>query len=391
MRAALKSSPPLIVHLIYRLDFGGLETLLVEIINRMPADKYRHAIICLTDYSEFSKKITRAGVGIYSLHKQDGLGLGTHLKLWQLLRQLRPAILHTYNLATVEYALIAALARVPIRIHAEHGRTASDIDGSNRKHNLLRRLMIPFVDRFVPVSADLQQWLKSAIGVPDHKNRLIGNGVDIDIFRPVKFPEPNISADIFNPDSFVIGSVGRIESVKNQSALIDAFIRLQKILPQESSRLRLAIIGDGPLLFALREKIQLCGIDAAVWMPGARDDIAQLLRTFSIFALPSLTEGTPVSILEAMATGLPVVATQVGGIPEIINDGETGTLIPPADIEALAAALARYFKQPGLVARHGAAARAYVAQHNSMASMLAAYTDLYDGLCATKIAPRKQA
>ncbi|MGZ3240322.1 MAG: glycosyltransferase, partial [Burkholderiaceae bacterium] len=162
-----ENSIPLVVHLIYRLDFGGLETLLAECVNRMPAHKYRHAIVCLTDYTDFAKKITQPGVEIFALHKAPGLGLGTHAKLWKLLRKLRPTILHTYNLAAIEYAFTATLAGVPIRIHAEHGRDASDPEGKNRKHNLLRRWLVPFIDCYIPVSGDLQKWLKNVVGVPD--------------------------------------------------------------------------------------------------------------------------------------------------------------------------------------------------------------------------------
>ncbi|MEO8837746.1 MAG: glycosyl transferase group 1 protein, partial [Herbaspirillum sp.] len=96
---------PLIVHLIYRLDFGGLESLLVQCINRLPANKYRHAIVCLTEYTIFSEKITKPDVPIFALHKKPGLGLGMHIAIWQLLRKLKPAILHTYNLSTIEYVL----------------------------------------------------------------------------------------------------------------------------------------------------------------------------------------------------------------------------------------------------------------------------------------------
>src|SRR5213595_3145581 len=104
MRTAAMTDIPLIVHLIYRLDFGGLENLMVERINRMPADAYRHAVICLTDYTGFAEKISKPGVGLYALHKQPGLSLATHAALWKLLRRLQPAILHSYNLSAVEYA-----------------------------------------------------------------------------------------------------------------------------------------------------------------------------------------------------------------------------------------------------------------------------------------------
>lgn len=381
----MTNTPRLIVHLIYRLDFGGLETLLVDMINRMPSHKYRHVIICLTDYTDFSKKITQPGVEIFSLHKPPGLGLSTHLKLWTLLRRLHPAILHTYNLATIEYGFVAYLAGVPIRIHAEHGRDASDPDGRNRKHNLLRRIMIPFIDRFIPVSADLQRWLKTVVGVADSKNLLISNGVDTEAFKPGGGDDHPALHEIFPADAFIIGTVGRIQDVKNQAGLIDAFIRLQALLPAEKSRLRLAIVGDGPLLLALKEKIQAAGIAKAVWLPGARTDIAEIIRTFSIFVLPSIAEGTPVTLLEAMSTGLAVVATRVGGIPEIVTNNVTGLLVPACDTEALARAMEKYYQQPLLMAQHGAASREYVVRENSMTAMLAAYTKLYDELAELKI------
>ena len=155
---------PLVAHLIYRLDFGGLETLLVDCINRMPAH-YRHAVVCLTDYSAFVQNIQRPDVQLFSLHKPPGHGIKTHLKLWKLLRRLRPDILHTYNLAAMEYAFTAALAGVPVRIHAEHGRDAGDPEGKNAKHNFLRRRLAPFIDRYVPVSDDLHRWLEQVVRI----------------------------------------------------------------------------------------------------------------------------------------------------------------------------------------------------------------------------------
>ena len=381
---ATNNNIPLVVHLIYRLDFGGLETLLVQCVNRMSEQKYRHAIVCLTDHTEFAKKITRPDVEIFALHKPPGLGLGTHGKLWKLLRQLRPAILHTYNLSAIEYAFTAMLAGVPIRIHAEHGRDASDPEGKNRKHNLLRRLLTPFIDCYVPVSHDLGHWLRTTIGVPDAKNLLINNGVDTDSFKP---NERSAHADQgwrVPADSFVIGTVGRVQDVKNHLGLIDAFIRLQAQLPTQKARLRLVIVGDGPLLPALKEKIAAAGIADAVWLPGARTDIAHIMQTFSVFALPSIAEGTPVTLLEAMSAGLPVVATGVGGIPEVVADEITGKLVAPHDPEAFAAALAAYVTQPERAARHGAAGRERIERHYSITTMLSAYTALYDALCKTK-------
>ncbi len=365
----------LVVHLIYRLDFGGLETLLVDCVNRMPAHKYRHAIVCLTDYTAFADKITQPGVELYALNKAPGLGLGTHAALFKLLRRLRPDILHTYNLSAVEYNATAALAGVPIRIHAEHGRDAGDPQGLNAKHNMLRRLMSPFIDRYVPVSLDLQRWLKNVVGIADAKNLLINNGVDTEHFKP----------GVREGDQFVIGTVGRVQDVKNQAGLVDAFIALRALLPDQHARLRLVIVGDGPLRAKLEAQVAAAGVKDAVWLAGARTDIAELMRGFSLFALSSIAEGTPVTLLEAMACGLPVVSTAVGGIPELIQDGATGTLVPASDSAAMAAALARYAGDAQLCARHGAAARARIEAHNSVAAMVHAYVTLYDELRKTKL------
>ena len=373
---------PLVVHLVYRLDFGGLETVLAECVNGMPAERYRHAIVCLTDYTEFAKKITQPGVKIYALHKPPGAALGTHLKLWKLLRSLQPTILHTYNLAAIEYSFTAAMAGVPIRIHAEHGRDLSDPEGKNRKHNLLRRLLIPFIDCFVPVSRDLRRWLTTAIGVPDTKNRLINNGVDTARFQPriKSSQQPTDEAPLF-----VVGTVGRIQDIKNHQGLVRAFVRLREMLPALASTLRLHIIGDGPLMAQLQVQVAATGIGDQIWLAGSRTDIASLMQEFSVFVLPSFAEGTPVTLLEAMAAGLPVVASPVGGIPDVVADGRTGTLAVATDIEAIATALASYCTQPDRAAAHGAAGRQLVESHYSIAAMLSNYTELYDTLCQTKL------
>ncbi len=377
---------PLIVHLVYRLDFGGLETLLIECINRLPGERYRHAVVCLTDYTAFAKKIRQPGVELFSLHKPAGLGLATHLKLWRLLRRLRPAILHTYNLAAVEYAFTATLAGVPIRIHAEHGRDASDPEGKNPRHKLLRRLLAPLIDRYIPVSDDLARWLRDAVGIAPAKIRLICNGVDTDQFHPgparterSQRPPPVPFAD----DCFVIGTVGRIQDVKNHAGLVEAFGLLRKWLP-DATGLRLAIVGDGPLLPQLREQVRAAGLDECIWLPGARSDIADIMRGFDLFALSSLAEGIPVTVLEAMACGLPVVATRVGGLPEVVEDQVSGLLVPAADAQALATALQRYCLQPQQAAAAGAAGRLRIERQYSMQAMLAAYAGLYDALLTDK-------
>ncbi|KQQ87045.1 TIGR03088 family PEP-CTERM/XrtA system glycosyltransferase [Massilia sp. Leaf139] len=384
--AVTKNRPvqtPLVVHLIYRLDFGGLETLLVDCINHMPPERYRHAIVCLTDYTAFADKITRPGVALFALHKQPGLGLGIHVQLFKLLRKLRPAILHTYNFACAEYAVPAWAAGVPVRIHAEHGRDASDPQGLNRKHNFLRRALVPFIDRYVPVSHDLARWLQNVVNIPAPKLELIMNGVDTVRYAP-QLPVASTpwATDAVRP--FVIGTVGRLQDVKDQATLIAAFALLCARRPEARNGLRLAVVGDGPLRARLEQKAQEAGVADLVWFPGARNDIPELMRSFDLFALSSIAEGTPVTLLEAMACARPVVATQVGGIPEVVQDGVNGALVPASNPQALADALAAYVDDAARVAAHGAAARETIERHYSVAAMVGAYTALYGQLCNSK-------
>ena len=374
---------PLVVHLTYSLDVGGLETLLVDCINRMPPERYRHAVVCLTRYTDFAKRITQPGVELYALGKPPGLGLGTHLAFWKLMRRLRPAILHTYNLSALEYNFSGALAGIPVRIHAEHGRDASDPQGLNPKHNFLRRRLAPFIDCFIPVSEDLRRWLGETVGIPAAKTLFIRNGVDTERFAAASLAAGQASP--WGPDDIVIGTVARIQDVKNHRGLVAAFARLRELAPEQRERLRLSIVGDGPLMGAVREQVASLGLQDVVWLPGARADVAALLHGFSLFALPSLAEGTPVSMLEAMACGLPVVASNVGGIPEVVTDGVEGSLVPVEDTEALARALASYVRDQALRRQRGEAARARVEAAFSMRAMLAEYGKLYDRLCRQKI------
>jgi sugar transferase (PEP-CTERM/EpsH1 system associated) len=340
-------------------------------------------VVCLCGYSDFATRITRPGVDIYSLDKPPGIGLGAHVRLWRLLRKLRPAILHTYNLPAVEYQLTAAMAGVPVRVHAEHGRDARDPQGLNPKHRLLRRLLTPFIDRWVPVSNELDRWLRSQIGVPEQKVLLINNGVDIVRYQPEsKAALPREWP--FQPGDFVIGTVGRATEVKHQACLIHAYLILRTMMPAQSRQLKLAIIGDGPLLESLRDQAASAGISDSVWLPGARNDIAAIMPRLSVFCLPSIAEGTPVTMLEAMAAGLPVVASRVGGIPALVQDGVNGTLVDARNSAGFAMAIAAYARQPQLAWRHGMAARQRIEQHYSHSAMLRAYTALYDSLCQSK-------
>ena len=174
---------PLIVHVVYRFDIGGLENGLVNLINRLPGRSYRHAIVCLTNATEFRRRLVR-NVPIIELHKHDGNDLRIYLRLWRVFHQLKPDIVHTRNLAALEAQVPAFVAGVPCRVHGEHGRDVGDLDGSNKRYRIIRLLVRPFVHRYIPLSRELTCYLQKQIRVPDWRIVPICNGVDLEIFHP---------------------------------------------------------------------------------------------------------------------------------------------------------------------------------------------------------------
>jgi sugar transferase (PEP-CTERM/EpsH1 system associated) len=376
---------PLVAHIIYRLDIGGLENGLVNIINGLPEDRYRHAIICLTEYSNFRFRIRRPDVTTLPLQKREGKDIAIYAKLWRLLRKLRPDIVHTRNLPTVDSLLIAAIAGVPYRIHGEHGRDMFELHGQNRKYNMLRLLCRPFVHRYISVSRDLAMWLREEVGVPERKIVQIYNGVDTRRFSPRASDRMPLPVADFAPlGTIVIGNIGRMAPVKDPLTLVRAFLHLLEMTPDGRQRLRLVLVGDGVLRTEIEALVRQEQAINMVWLAGARDDVPQLLRGFDIFALPSLAEGISNTILEAMASGLPVVATRVGGTPEIIVDGVTGMLVPSADPTAMARALSSYIEKPGLMKCHGRAGRERVERVFSIERMVQQYEATYEELLARR-------
>lgn len=374
---------PLIAHVIFRLDVGGLENGLVNLINRIPPQRFRHAIVSLTDYSAFRQRIQRADVPVFSLNKPPGNSPVTHFKLWRLLKQLRPDIVHTRNLAALEGTLPAALAGVPVRIHGEHGRDVDDLDGSNARPRIIRRFFKPLVHRYIAVSRDLGSYLQQNVGVPAARIVQIYNGVDSERFHPAGERREEVPcAGFAGPGNFVIGTVGRMQDVKDQLTLARAFVRLMQGYPGAEQRLRLVMVGGGPLREKVRVLLANAGIEHCAWLPGERNDVARIMRSFDLFVLPSLAEGISNTILEAMASGLPVLATAVGGNPELIEPGVTGTLVPRNDAESMARAMRAYVESAELCRRQGSEARRTVERRFGMEAMVNAYMAVYDQMLA---------
>jgi sugar transferase (PEP-CTERM/EpsH1 system associated) len=373
---------PLVAHIIYALSTGGLENGLVNIINRSPPERYRHVIICLTTADDFAHRITAPDVQVIELHKREGHDFQCYARLRRLLQELRPAIIHSRNMAALESQLCSLGLPGIKRVHGEHGREVNDLDGSNWKYLLFRKFMRFFIHRYIAVSKDLESWLKARVGVRESRVTQIYNGVDHSRFAPetVK-PLALLPAQWQSLDGILVaGTVGRLTPVKDQQLLLRAVAHLRESDPDLSERLRLIIVGDGPLYPQLNELIEQLALRDSVWMAGDRQDVPDLLQAMDVFVLPSLGEGISNTVLEAMASGLPVIATAVGGNVELVEQDFNGSLIPTGDHVALAVALAALLKNDEDRTRQGENARQRVCHRFDWDRTVDAYLHVYDEL-----------
>lgn len=370
--------PPLIAHVVYRFAVGGLENGVVNLINRLPADRWRHAVVSLTDVDPmFVRRIARDDVQLIELHKPPGQGFWQYPALWRTFRHLRPDIVHTRNLAALEAQLPAWAAGVRGRVHGEHGRDVDDVHGTNRRHILSRRLYRPLVQRHVALSRDLAGYLRDKVGVAESSIRQIYNGVDTDRFAPAAGRQPVAGSPFNDPRLWVVGTVGRMQTVKAQPNLARAFVAALAAQPGLRGRLRLAMVGEGPLRAECEAVLREAGMRDLAWFAGERADIPDVMRGLDHFVLPSLVEGISNTILEAMASGLPVLATDVGGNADLVDEGQTGAIVPAGSCEALAQGLVRLADAPEQARTMGRLGRLRVEQHFSLDAMVVRYERVY--------------
>ncbi len=367
-------APIRIVHVLFRFGIGGLENGIVNLVNGLDPARYRHWIVCLADYdAEFAGRLTASNVELRALDKRPGNDPRVWWRMWQLLREVRPEILHTRNFVALELQILGWCCGIRGRVHGEHGWDVNDLDGTVRKYQFARRVIGRFVQRYIALSGDLARYLRERAGIPPAKVVQIYNGVDTAKFYP------RLSA---KGAMLVIGTVGRMKAVKQQTLLCRAFVDVLARRPALSAELRLCLVGSGPLEEECRAIVSAAGYAALVEFRGDSSVVELDLRTMDIFVLPSLAEGVSNTILEAMACGLPVIATRVGGNAELVLDGVTGKLVPRDDVAAMALAIEHYVDDPALRAAHGQRARERVLEHFSLERMLGAYDDIYRRLAA---------
>lgn len=376
----MSSSTCHVVHLVYRFTTGGLENVVAQLVNQLPAAQFRHTILSVTDIDPvFAQRIDPGRAELIALDKPPGQPFRLYPKAWRVLRHLKPDVVHSCNLAALEFTPVAALAGVPRRVHAEHGMDTAELAGKGSRYLALRRFYRHFVHEQVAVSDALGEYLRTRVGVEQAHVHHIPNGVDTHAFCPRQPGDPLPPNYPFVPGrDWVMGTVGRQVDIKNPLLLVDAFIALVNRGEPGSERLRLAMVGDGPLAADIRQRLQSAGLIDRAWLPGVRGDIAHILRALDCFVLPSRSEATSCTLQEAMATGLPIVTTNVGGNAALLDHGRCGSLVPSDDAPALAQQILRQQNQ-GTDHPLAAAALTKARQQYGLDTVIQRYSALFRG------------
>jgi len=362
-----------IAYLVRQLGVGGLENVVVELANALEPSRFACSIVSFAAPGPLQNKVHTAQVQVVALNQSGGNNPVLVYRLYRFLRQQRPHIVQTHNWATLlEGFLGAKLAGVPLIVHAEHGTIES------RARNLfLQRHLWKKVHRVLCVSQAHRRRLADTVRFPYQRLQPILNGVDTSLFAPRPGDRKSLRTQLgLKPECLYIGTVGNLRPVKNHALLL----RVSQQVCRRYQNVRFVLIGHGPLREQLAAYAQELGIQHQVQFLGTRADIPELLNALDIFVLPSLSEGLPMSVLEAMACGLPVVATQVGGLPEVIEDGKTGLLVPSQDEQQLTLALEvliQHEKQRKVLGEQG---RKRVVEHFSVQKMTNEYQELYESL-----------
>ena len=361
-----------IAHVLYSFDTGGMEKGIAMLANHT-SPEFEHVVVCM-GHSGAAARLLPGSARVVELNKPSG---HSHRFLWSLsrcLRDLNPDVVHTRNWTGMDGIVASRLAGIKNVVHGEHGWGMDDPYGSGSKRIVVRRILARWVREYTCVSKQMTTWLRDRVRIRKPITQIY-NGVDETTYQPGPADE-SLRRELGLTDrSLVIGTVGRLDPIKDYPSLLRAFAALRRDHPD----IHLVIVGEGPERSALEP---LAG-DRTHFL-GDREDVPDLLRLFDVFVLPSINEGISNTILEAMASARPVVATRVGGNHELVQDRETGRLVQPRNPDELALAIADYASDAELRRRHGDAARSLVLRRFGISSMVAGYEKVYRRVAAVQ-------
>lgn len=351
------------------LNVGGLERVVSTLASNLDPSRFDVSVVCLLRKGYFAQELERRGIKIY-LASEDSQH--THyllfLKLYALLREVKPDIVHTHNThAFLDGALAARLARVPAIVHTEHGRQFPD----KLRYMICERLLSRWVTKIVTVSSFSKAQLIQHERIRPDKIEVIYNGIS---FHDARHDVFATKSALSLTDSYpILGSVNRLSEEKGVRFLLEAMPEILVTFP----RAALLVVGDGVLRPQLERRVRDLGIDAHVTFLGTQSDVSKFLSLVDIFVLASISEGLPLAVLEAMSHGKAIVATAVGGLSEVLSDGDAGRLVPPRDSTAIAAAVKKLSSDRGGLARAGARARTIYLERFTEKLMVSNYQRLF--------------
>ena len=368
-------TPIRVLHVLLSLEPGGLENGVVNVINRLDRTRFESSVCCLKRAGEFARRIDDPRVVIHEMDWRGGNDPRLALRLASLLRRTRPHIVHTRNAEPFFYGFAGAkLARTQALVHSEHGRKFDD----RPARFAVQRWMSRHTDAIFAVSGQLKTDLVKHIGLPESDIEVLHNGVDLSRFDVTDRAAPHarerdaLRLEWGVPDgALVVGSVGRLVAVKNYALLLRA-------VAASGLDVHVVLAGEGPERAALTALAAGLGIAGRVHLLGHSNDVDRVLRAFDVFVLPSLSEGMSNTLLEAMAAGVPPVASAVGGNGEIVRDGVDGLLFASDDQAGLANALAGLCADAVRRARLATAARERVQSTFDIRHMVERYEQFYE-------------
>lgn len=361
---------PRVVHVVCSLEVGGLERVVCDLARSSKA--VAPAVICLVTTGMLAEELQARAIPVRVI-EMKGSRISILRRICRAVRELRPAILHCHNLlAHLHGSLAARICGVRHVILTKHGAFMPTGGLSWRlSRQLMRRSQV------VAVSEEIRTLLRAVLGPKRARSvHYIPNGIALGAYR--NLPAPSESRRMLGwPESGpLIGMVARLARDKGHENLLRAFHLVRQTSPES----RLVLVGEGPMRRLIEDTVASMGLQGHVDLVGERRDVPQILAALDVFVLPSLSEGVPLTILEAMAAGLPVIATSVGGIPQVVLHEQTGLLVPPESPRELAAAICRLLQNADEAVRLGQKGRQRVERAFSVDQMVARYEDLYRGI-----------
>jgi sugar transferase (PEP-CTERM/EpsH1 system associated) len=347
---------------------GGLEKMVVSLIQGVDPSRFRTVLCCIERQGEWFCEAERYCDAALVLNKKPGLAYGLPFKLARFFKANHVDIVHCHNFAGFVYGSLGArIARHSAVVYTVHGPEMPD----KTRQRLFQRL--PLVDAVVTVSEHMRRTAVERIGLKAERVTTIANGIPVRD-RGDSRRQEDIKGDAGPGErAFAIGSVGRLSPEKDQKMLLRGFA----LVISKHPNARLLMVGDGPLRQELEACSKALGLAAHVRFLGSRPDVAEILDGLDLFVMSSREEGLPVALLEAMAAGLPVVATRVGGIPDVVTSGKTGILVPAGEPERLAEAINTLIEDRELATAIGLEGQKIVAERFDSSHMVARYEELY--------------